>query len=138
LTVKFGSGWEIHKVIEVIDGDTIVLENGHFVRYIGIDTPETVHPNKPIECYGEQAFLKNQELVLNRYVLLERDIEDKDDYGRLLRYVYTLECSINKRLVEEGYAYSYYYPPNLKHHKQYMYLELEAKNNNMGLWYFCD
>jgi len=135
---KFESNIEIHKVIEVIDGDTVILENGEFVRYIGIDTPETVHPDKPVECYGEEATERNKELVLNKYVLLEKDVEDYDDYGRLLRYVYSVDGFINGILVKEGFAYSYYYPPNLKYHEELMYLELEAKENLMGLWLFCN
>jgi len=134
---RFGPGWEIHKVIDVVDGDTIVLENGDHVRYISADTPETVHPDKPIECFGPEASEKNRDLVLNKYVLLERDIEDKDNYGRYLRYVYTLRGSVNKILVEEGFAYSYYYPPNIKHHDEYIKAELEAQDNSKGLWGEC-
>ena len=129
--------WEIHRVIGVIDGDTIVIENGAEIRYIGIDTPETVHPYKPIECYGPEASERNKELVLNKFILTERDIKDQDSYGRYLRYVYTCEGSINRILVEEGYAFSYYYPSNLKYYKEYLQCELEAHSHKKGLWFSC-
>lgn len=59
---------EIHKVVSVVDGDTIKLDNGQVVRYIGIDTPETVHPSKPVQCFDKEASSKNKELVLNKEV----------------------------------------------------------------------
>jgi micrococcal nuclease len=126
-----------HKVTEVIDGDTIVIENGEHVRYIGVDTPETVHPNKPIECYGKEASEKNKELVEGRIVYLERDIEDRDDYGRLLRYVYIPQGSVSSFLISGGYGYSYYFPPNEKHYDQFLELELKAKKEGKGLWLSC-
>ena len=101
----------MHKVTEVIDGDTVVLDNGEHVRYLGIDTPEIHHPTKPKQCYGEEAAKRNQELVEGKYVFLERDKEDRDKYNRLLRYVYVGFTSINAELVREGFAYSYYFPP---------------------------
>jgi len=66
------------KVVKVIDGDTIKLENGEVVRYIGIDTPETVHPSKPIQCFGKEASDKNKELVEGKLVKLEKDITNRD------------------------------------------------------------
>src|SRR3989338_7463066 len=75
-------------VKRVIDGDTIELENGEKVRYIGIDTPETLDPRKPIQCFGKEAAQKNRELVEGKPVWLTKDITDKDKYGRSLRYVY--------------------------------------------------
>ncbi|MBI3335237.1 MAG: thermonuclease family protein [Candidatus Portnoybacteria bacterium] len=76
------------KVARVIDGDTIELENGQRVRYIGIDTPETSDPRKPIQCFGIEAAKKNQELVEGKMVRLEKDVSERDRYARLLRYVY--------------------------------------------------
>ena len=78
-------------VTRVIDGDTVEVSlNGESqtVRYIGIDTPETKHPSKPIECFGPEASQFNEELVSGKQVLLEEDVTDKDRYGRLLRYVW--------------------------------------------------
>src|SRR3990167_2746686 len=74
-------------VTRVIDGDTIQVETSETVRYIGINTPETVHPDKPVECFGQQAANKNKELVLGKSVTLEKDVSETDRYGRLLRVV---------------------------------------------------
>jgi len=76
------------KVIKVVDGDTIKLEDGRAVRYIGIDTPETVHPSKPVQCYGKEASDKNRELVEGKEIELEKDVSEVDKYGRLLRYIW--------------------------------------------------
>ena len=76
------------KVTRVIDGDTIELETGQKVRYIGINTPETVDPRKPAECFGRESSEKNKELVEGKIVELEKDISETDKYQRLLRYVY--------------------------------------------------
>ncbi len=137
LILRFGNDFEISKVIDVIDGDTVIIETGESVRYIGIDTPETVYPGKPVDCYGNEATKRNIELVQGKYVLLEKDIEDLDKFGRLLRYVYTIDSFVNKRLVGEGYAYSYYFPPDLKHFSVLANTEIEAIKNNVGLWKNC-
>src|SRR3989344_6996325 len=79
---------QLIKVTRVIDGDTIEIEGGQKVRYIGIDTPETVDPRSLPQCFGKEAASKNRELVEGKKVRLEKDILDKDKYGRLLRYVY--------------------------------------------------
>ena len=75
----------------MIDGDTIEVDmNGsqYTVRYIGMDTPETVHPTRGVEPYGHEASKRNRELVEGKTVYLEKDISETDRYGRLLRYVY--------------------------------------------------
>ena len=100
----------------VIDGDTILLESGESVRYLGIDTPETNHPRRGLECYGPEATERNRELVEGELVRLEFDTTDRDAYERLLRYVYVGNTFVNAVLVEEGFAYSYYYPPDTKHY----------------------
>jgi micrococcal nuclease len=126
-----------YKVIEVIDGDTIIIENGEHIRYIGVDTPETVHPSKPIECFGKEASDRNKELVEGKIVFLESDVEDKDEYGRLLRYVYIPQGSVSAILISGGYGYSYYFPPNEKHYDDFLKLELQAKSSRVGLWSKC-
>ena len=100
-------------VSKVVDGDTIQLSDGRKVRYIGIDTPETVHPSKAVECYGQEASVKNKELVLGKTVGLEKDVSDTDRYGRLLRYVYLDGIMINDLLVKEGFAKASSYPPDV-------------------------
>jgi micrococcal nuclease len=115
-------------VIHVIDGDTIEIEGGYYVRYIGIDTPEKGDP-----LYGE-ATQANRNLVEGRKVHLEADVEDKDDNGRLLRYVWLDNTMVNAELVKLGYAYSYSYPPNVKYQVYFLQLEREAREQKLGLW----
>lgn len=115
-------------VTGIIDGDTIEIESGTKVRYIGIDTPEFGEP------YYLEATEANRELVEGKRVRLEKDIEDKDEYGRLLRYVWVDDTMINAKLVRLGYAYSYSYPPNLKHQSLFLQLEKEAREQKRGLW----
>lgn len=130
-------GTEAYQVAYVVDGDTIVLENGERVRYLGMDAPETAHPEKSAECYGPEATERNKELVEGKWVQLERDKTDRDRYGRLLRYVYVDGVFVNGQLVQEGYAYSYYYPPDTKHYELLLALEVEAREANRGLWGAC-
>ena len=127
----------LFKVIKVIDGDTIKLENGEVVRYLGIDTPETVHPSKPVQCFGKEASAKNKELVEGKLVKLEKDITDRDKYGRLLRYVWVGDLFVNDELVRQGYAYVYTYPPDVKYTEQFVQAQKEARENNRGLWLGC-
>lgn len=125
-------------VTKVIDGDTIEVSidgKEYKVRYIGIDTPETVNPNKPVEYYGKEASNENQRLVLNKTVYLEKDVSDTDKYGRLLRYVY-LDSStmVNYLLVRNGFAYEKAYTPDVKYLSLFIEAETYAKTNNLGLW----
>lgn len=130
-------------VSRVIDGDTIELENGDKVRYIGIDTPETLDPRKPVQCFGKNASDKNKELVEGKPVWLIKDISDKDKYGRLLRYVYLgdpdQESSVfvNLELVKQGFAHSSTYPPDIKFQDLFAAAETEARENQRGLWSDC-
>ncbi len=121
-------------VARVIDGDTIQLENGQTVRYIGIDTPETVHPNKPVECFGQQASEENKKLVLGKNVKLEKDISETDKYGRLLRYIWVGDTLVNDYLVRNGYAHSSSYSPDVKHQQQFLESQRYAHENKLGLW----
>ncbi|MEK7092529.1 MAG: thermonuclease family protein, partial [Patescibacteria group bacterium] len=124
-------------VTRVIDGDTIEIENGKKVRYIGIDTPEVVDPRKPIECFGEKAKGRNQQLVENKTVELEIDVSETDKYGRLLRYVYIDGFMVNQLLVKEGFAKSASYPPDIKYQHLFKQAETKARKNNAGLWSTC-
>ena len=125
------------KVARVIDGDTIEIGGGERVRYIGIDTPETVDPRKPVQCFGVEASNKNKELVEGKMVRLEKDITDRDKYNRLLRYVYVGDIFINLELVKQGFAYSYSYPPDIKYQDQFLKAQQEAKEAKRGLWNAC-
>lgn len=125
---------DVFKVSHVVDGDTIKLENGKVVRYIGIDTPETVDPRKPIQCFGKEASNKNKEMVEGKEVRLVKDVSETDKYGRLLQYVYVGDVFVNDYLVQNGFAHSYSYPPDIKFQDQFRKSEEEARNNKRGLW----
>lgn len=122
------------KVVNVVDGDTIKIETGEIVRYIGIDTPETVHPDKPVQCYGKEASDKNTEFVEGKTIELEKDVSEKDKYGRLLRYIWLGDVLINEVLVREGYAQSSTYPPDVKYQEQFVEAQRLAREEKKGLW----
>jgi len=129
---------ETARVAFVIDGDTIVLENGEKVRYIGIDTPEyDFNETGASECFGRQARERNRELVQNKAVTLRRDVSDRDVYGRLLRYVYSGEVMVNKLLLEEGYADIMSIPPDTAHKNAFEEIREYARKVPLGLWKEC-
>lgn len=124
-------------VTRVIDGDTIdvsITGTSYRVRYIGIDTPETKHPKKPVEWMGKEAAAKNQELVGGKLVRLEKDVSETDKYGRLLRYVWVSDLMVNAELVRLGFAKVSTYPPDVKYQKRFLELQREAMQHNRGLW----
>jgi micrococcal nuclease len=125
------------KVIRVIDGDTVELEDGKTLRYIGMDTPEIHHPTKGKQCFGDEAKRHNEELVLNKEVTLEKDVNETDRYGRLLRYVWVDDILINKQLVEDGYAFARSYPPDIARQDELRKAEERARNEQRGLWSQC-
>ncbi len=125
------------KVLEVVDGDTIKVSiNGstYSVRYIGIDTPETKHPSKPVEHFGPEASAYNKKLVGGKTVRVVKDVSNTDKYNRLLRYIYVGDLFVNAKLVKEGYAHASSYPPDVKYADKFRELERWAKENNKGLW----
>ena len=121
----------IARVTQVIDGDTITIEGGYRVRYIGIDTPE-VYPQ--VEAFGMEAWQANRKLVAGREVHLERDISETDRYGRLLRYVYVDDIFVNAELVRQGLAQAKAYPPDTKYQGDLEELEAEAREAGRGMW----
>lgn len=128
---------EAARVITIVDGDTIrVVMNGqeYPVRYIGIDTPEIVHPGLPVEPFGPEAAEANRQLVLDRDVLLERDVSDTDAYGRLLRYVWVGDLMVNGELVRLGLAKANSYFPDVKYQDYLEGLEAEAFAAGLGIW----
>lgn len=125
-------------VTAIVDGDTVVLEDGRRLRYIGIDTPETVEPGAPVQCFGPEASERNQALVLGKTVLLESDVNDLDRFGRLLRYVFLEDGTmVNRVLVEEGYAISKAYPPDTRHQDSLDAAQEAAKAAGRGIWASC-
>ncbi len=121
-------------VTRVVDGDTFDVEGGKTVRLIGVDTPETVHPSKPVQCFGKEASAKTKELLTGKQVRLEKDVSETDRYGRLLRYVYVGDVFLNDYLVRNGYANASSYPPDVKYQDQFRQAEQEARNAKRGLW----
>lgn len=126
------------RVVRVVDGDTIELENGQKVRYIGVDTPEVKDPRKPVQCFGEAASEKNKELVLRKEIRLEKDVSETDTFGRLLRYVYVGDIFVNEYLVREGYAYAATFPPDVKHQAVLQEAQEIARQGKKGLWLSCN
>jgi endonuclease YncB( thermonuclease family) len=129
-----------YKVVKVVDGDTIsVSMNGETVtvRLIGVDTPETVDPRKPVQCFGKEASDKAKEVLTGASVKLEQDETqgDKDIYNRLLRYV-ILEDGTNfdEMMIKEGYGHEYTYDTPYKYQKEFQEAENYARDNKKGLW----
>ena len=119
------------KVIEVIDGDTITIEGGYRVRYIGVDTPE-IHPR--LEAYGIEAWQANRQLVEGKRVRLERDVSETDRYNRLLCYVYVDDIFVNAELVRMGMTRAKAYPPDTRYQDYLEKMELEARLAGRGMW----
>ena len=125
------------KVSRVVDGDTIKLRNGETVRYLDINTPETVHPSKPVECYGPNSSDENKKLVNGKTVYLFIGINSKDKYGRTLAYVYTDNAFVNGALVAEGFAEAKSYGQPGILFRQLQELQNMAKSKTKGLWGKC-
>jgi micrococcal nuclease len=130
-------------VVRVVDGDTLVVRVGGAdepVRLIGIDTPETVAPGRPVECYGAEASDHLAALTpAGTDVRLERDVEARDVYDRLLAYVYRADDGlfINRAQVEGGYAEAKDYPPNSAHRTELQQVQAAARAGGAGLWGAC-
>jgi micrococcal nuclease len=132
------------RVVRVVDGDTIAvrLSSGRpdRVRYIGIDTPESVKPGTPVQCFAKKASHFNASLVDGRAVTLRTDAEARDRYGRLLAYVYTDGAPpvfVNRELVARGYARTLTIPPNVAHADEFARLARRAREAGKGLWRAC-
>lgn len=128
------------KVLRIVDGDTIeVLIAGEVedIRYIGIDTPESVKPDSPVECFGEEASDLNADLVEGTRVRLVFDRELRDRFGRLLAYVYRGSTFVNAELVERGFATTLEIPPNTSMADELGRLESAASAAGRGLWGSC-
>ncbi len=130
-------------VIEVVDGDTVVVDIGgqqETLRLIGVDTPETVHPDQPPECWGAEASAHTGELLPEgTAVRLTRDVEARDRYDRLLAYVERADDGlfVNLDLVAGGWADDYPYPPNVAHQRDFALAVSRARADGLGLWGAC-
>jgi micrococcal nuclease len=132
----------LYEVEEASDGDTIIVNmNGRreVVRMIGVDTPETHHPDRPVECYGQEASEFTRKLLTGQNVRLQADPlnTNRDRYDRLLRYVYLPDGTlVNGKLIESGYGFSYTSFPFSKT-VEFNLLEAQAKGKKAGLWASC-
>lgn len=134
-------------MVSVTDGDTIKVNldgQTQTVRLIGIDTPEVVDPQQPVQCFGPEASKRTKAAVPpGRHVWLEKDVSETDRYGRLLRYVWIVSPRdhqaylINEILVDEGYAVSSTYPPDVKYQDRFLKDQQEARDAGRGLWSAC-
>jgi micrococcal nuclease len=127
-------------VTRVVDGDTIEVQlsgSEEDVRYIGVDTPETVKPGAPVDCFGPQASSFNHRLVERRRVRLVFGAERRDQYGRLLAYVYLGDRFVNAELVRQGLARTLTIPPNDRFAERLKQLEIAAARAGRGLWGAC-
>ncbi len=128
----------LYEVVRVVDGDTFVINyNGknEKVRLIGVDTPESVHPNAEKNTeFGNQVSNFSKKMLTGKQVQIELDVEQRDKYGRLLVYAYIDGQMYNKILLEKGYAKIATYPPNVKHVEEFTALQKQARENKVGLW----
>ncbi|HSS04498.1 MAG TPA: thermonuclease family protein [Solirubrobacterales bacterium] len=135
-----GSAEAIVQVTRVVDGDTIEVRHGdriEDVRLIGVDTPETVKPDTPVQCFGPQASHFTKRLLSGRRVRLVFGVERRDVYQRLLAYVYLGRRFVNPILVRRGLARSLTIPPNDRFAPRFRRLELAAGRSGRGLWGAC-
>jgi len=136
LSIPFGKEYDYSKikVSRVVDGDTLKLENGERVRLIGVDTPETVRPNKPVEYFGKEASAFTKRLCEGKTVRLEFDQTKRDKYDRLLAYIYLEDGTfVNAEIIKQGYGFAYTKFP-FKYMKEFRKYEREARENKRGLW----
>jgi micrococcal nuclease len=134
----------IGRVVRVVDGDTVrvrVGDNTTTVRYIGVDTPESVKPGEPVQCFAKRATEFNHRLVSGQRVRLRFGPERYDRYGRLLAYVRLVDRndrSVNALMIARGYARVLVIPPNTQHEHAYGRLEQRARERGLGLWSKCE
>ena len=134
---------DLATIVSVVDGDTIVLSvqnQTETVRLLGIDTPETVHPTRPIECFGPEAsaFTKAT-LEKGSVVKLVRDVEPRDRYQRLLVYLFLTDGTLfNQLLIDRGLARTLSIEPNTAFASQFASHESSARNRRVGLWLYCE
>ena len=145
------------KIERVVDGDTAIIsflfDDGskylkERVRFLGVDTPETVHPNKPVQYYGKEASNFTKSELTDKTIWLQTDVEVKDRYGRMLAYVWTKEPKkkdlddeaaireymFNAKLLLDGYAQLMTVQPNSRYANLFVHFQREARQENRGLW----
>ena len=131
------SAQDFYLCTRVVDGDTIIVKmkgTEERVRLIGVDTPETVHPEKPVAFFGKEASAFTKRMAEGKRVRLEYDWQERDKYGRLLAYVYLEdETFLNAEIIKRGYGFAYTRFP-FKYLDKFRKYEREARENIRGLW----
>jgi micrococcal nuclease len=128
------------RVVRITDGDTVRvdIEGGAkdvAVRYIGMDTPETKEPGKPVQPFGPEASADNEKLVANRRVCMEKDVSESDRYGRLLRVIWREDgLMVNRQLVLDGLAVLETVPPDVKYVEVFREAQADARARQAGMW----
>lgn len=131
---------QLYRVVSIVDGDTVVINKDgkdESVRMIGIDTPETVHPTKVVECFGKEASLKTKEWLEGRkvYLVVDEGEGERDRYRRLLGYVFRDDgFFVNLELIRQGYAFEYTYDLPYKYQKEFIDAENDVRKAKRGLW----
>lgn len=130
----------LHPIIHVVDGDTVDVDiNGETerIRLIGLNTPETVDPRRPVECFGKEASEKAKDILTGQKVKIETDPSQdlRDKYGRLLAYVFLPDGTLfNKMIIQEGYGHEYTYHLPYKYQAEFKAAERTARETKQGLW----
>lgn len=138
--VQANQQYEYYPISSVVDGDTVKVNiNGTIetLRLIGMDTPETVDPRKPVQCFGKEASNKAKELLIGKKVRIEKDLTqgELDKYGRRLAYIYREDgLFYNKYMIEQGYAHEYTYNTPYKYQTEFKAAQKSAQENLRGLW----
>lgn len=130
----------VARVVSVSDGDTITVDidgQTQTIRLLGVDTPETHHPTKPVGCFGPEAEQFTRTQLNGKEVRLEYDVERHDKYNRTLAYVYVGDTRFNDVLIEQGYAKILSIEPNTKYEHELLVKEIEAQQKSRGLWEYC-
>lgn len=131
---------ELAFVQRVVDGDTFIALVGarrFRVRLIGVNTPETVKPNTPVQCYGPESSAYAKQLLTGKRVRLVYDVDRYDRYGRTLAYVYLGKTFFNLALVQQGYAVVETVPPDIAHVGEFVAAQRAARAKRLGLWLTC-
>ena len=129
-----------YDVVRVIDGDTVKIkfnDKEENIRLIGIDTPETVHPSKPVQCFGVEASNIAKKILEGKQIKIEFDETQgqRDKYKRLLGYIFLADgTNFNKKMIKDGYAYEYTYNSSYKYQTEFKEAQKYAQENKLGLW----
>ena len=147
LQASLPSGAKPAELVRIVDGDTIVVrisgQSGQeTVRLVGIDTPETKKPDTPVQCYGKEATSYTTKLLTGQKIWLERDVSDRDQYGRLLRYVWIEQGGAyllaNEQIVALGYGTARDYHPDTRYHDRLFAALANARTQRLGMWGSCE